>query len=368
MRITTKFLVCTILIISFTGVVNAATMDDMMTINDESYIPLFPGRMGEISAITDQENPDIIQMWVYNNTRRAVDYGISSNGINYTFTPTNLPAGTVVCLHVLKHDGYYYLYGAVSDLSYIATYRSDDGINFIKEGIALTPNPGGWDSRAVANSFVWVENSTWYMIYEAMNNGVWNVGLATSDRSTGFTRVINSPVISTPGVGNPELLRKDSEVTKINGKYYLYYHIYQNSVDFVERAYSTDLINWVHEGVVTYPHGNLPGWTYGDPAMVVFKGKTYLFYGSGDQTQCGWANLAIGYKSPFDTIQPTPTITTLPTTMPTSITTTATTIPTTIPTILPTATPTKTNCAKGTCKTVKPPATIFALIFEFVGV
>jgi len=187
--------------------------------------------------------------------------------------------------------GVYYLYVAGDNDTNIYLYMGTDKINFTPLGIVLRRgSSGAWDDRCVANTFVWIENGIWYMLYEAMGT-LWQIGLATSPDGKTWTKYEGNPVLTVPvyGCGNPELARVGSKVIKHDGKYYMYYH----SQAKVWRAYSTNLKTWTKEGIVEGIIEIPPTFTHGDHALAQLKNKTYLWWSPSNQVNRSWINVVI---------------------------------------------------------------------------
>lgn len=244
---------------------------------------------GEPTALLSDDGGQIDLWFSYNN---HPTYGFSSGTIFSGFTETNIASG-YNRPHIVKDGSTYYLYAAGSSDTTIHLFTGTDKINFTDQGQVLGHGSGSdWDATYVANTFVWKEGSSWYMLYEGNITGdSWKIGLATANNPAGtWTKYGSNPVFS-PGfaIGNPELPRVGSVVTKSYGRYYMYYH--GALLDGTPgRAYSIDLHTWTDEGQISgirYDHlpkwNGSSGWSYGDQCLVQFKGKTYIFWSPSNQ-------------------------------------------------------------------------------------
>jgi hypothetical protein len=232
----------------------------------------------------------------------------TSNGIDFTIENTSgIPEGSDSS-KVFKIGNTYFMTSCPmgNDPSHywgtIHLYTSSDGLAWTDRGVIISYEGAGWESVSMGNSFLWIENTTWYLLYEARGildskGGIFNIGLATAPDVAGmpgtFTKYAGNPVIGNqpdllPNPGSLGLVKLNNVVTKFNGRYYAYFHA---AGYYVYRAYSTDLINWIIEGLTLNGRvAPLPGEQIGNATVCEFKGKSYMFYvnnsETGDQNQC----------------------------------------------------------------------------------
>ncbi|MFH1567403.1 MAG: hypothetical protein ABIL09_05325 [Gemmatimonadota bacterium] len=245
---------------------------------------------GEPAALCG-EGADHIDLW-YTGPGNRIHHARSLDGIAFESRPTDLPEGLLRST-VLEEGGLYYLYGAARDRS-IHLYTSRDGVHFEAGGVALAGGQGR--DRYVANSFVWVEDGLWHMLYEAGHDegpSRWDICLATAATPTGFSsgRHPGNPVLVAPGggCGNPELARIGSRVLRQGGRYWLLYHRGENW-----RAHSADLHSWTQEGVAWgYDRADPVGYSCGDASVCQFRGRTYIWKSVSDQVSRCWMSVAI---------------------------------------------------------------------------
>lgn len=138
----------------------------------------------------------------------------------------------------------------------IRHYTSTDFATWTDEGVALDKGQSGtWDESDTSSPIVWIEEDTWYMLYEGRapgNNGA--IGLATSTDG-GYTwskhpsnpvaipnsRYFNNP---NPDVPNALALVPD-DIVKRDGVYHMTIHASLWGGGFQPyRLISTDLVNW----------------------------------------------------------------------------------------------------------------------------
>lgn len=129
---------------------------------------------------------------------------------------------------ILSGGTYYHYYtGGSSDTALqVGLATSSDGITLTKSGSnpILTPGAGGtWDATAVANPIVWLEGSTWHMLYGGNNSTAWAVGHATSANGTSWTKDAANPVLLETASAWDSKFVFPSSVLKIGGTYWMYY-------------------------------------------------------------------------------------------------------------------------------------------------
>jgi hypothetical protein len=258
------------------------------------------GMEGEPAILSDSEK---IMMWTTKGLHEGISCSYSADGINFTMHQTSIPSGCCRCA-ITKFTDTFYLYAACKDMtgrldSVIKLFTSTDGLHFLDCGVVMSRSEP-YDDLHLANMFVWHENNRWYMLYEANGTGTnnsWVINLAVSKDGISWEKHSGNPVMTSKGngLGNPELIRNgNGEVYKIDGKCYMYYH--QDGSIF--RAYSSDLVNWIREGVVEGQRfSDHPQWSAGDHALVEFKGKSYLYWTVSNQVDDAHINMAMDNRS-----------------------------------------------------------------------
>jgi excisionase family DNA binding protein len=102
---------------------------------------------------------------------------------------------------------YYYMYSPDGGTDYaIGRATSSDGMNWTKDTAnnpVFTAAGSGWDANNVGVPNVWVEGSTWYMLYRGGtgSNGPFRGGLATSSDGIHWTRAAFNNCTGTTGDG-----------------------------------------------------------------------------------------------------------------------------------------------------------------------
>ncbi|MDR7665500.1 DUF2341 domain-containing protein [Methanosarcina sp. Z-7115] len=294
-------LLCLMLIAVMSAGVVSAT--DYMTFKDEYHASVIPTNLaGEPSTVLNPANNNELFMW-YSMSNDTTWFARSTDGITFTSNQaTDIPEGLRV--YVCYMDSHYYAYvtNHTAMDTVINCYVSDNMINFTLVGPAITKSStvGAWDYSHVANSCVWKENGTYYMLYEGNNaTNVWKMGLATGTGPANFTKNANNPFFDFDS-GNPEILQHNGVPVKVDGFYRMYYH----TQPWEYRAKSTDLVNWTVEGKVQHTYTPLgaawngaSGWCYGDVSYIAFKNRTFMYFTPSNQVDTSHIDVAISNKS-----------------------------------------------------------------------
>lgn len=230
-------------------------------------------------------------------------YAHTTDGVNFTLENTTGLSGE--CGYVFK-DGetYYMMRRNVIDNYNINLLTSINRKDWTDQGSVFIGGVGLWD-QTLGNPCFWKEDGVWYLIYEAYGpSNAWMLGLATAPAVTGpWTKYEGNPLISGlgEGVGSPEIIRKNGQVLKHNGEYYLYYHFDNHDYVYQQnnyRAHSTDLHTWTIEGPILNVHHEHEIATrfrsYGDVAIVEFKGKSYLFWSACGEAPVNPCHIDLG--------------------------------------------------------------------------
>lgn len=159
--------------------------------------------------------------------------------------------------YVVKRGNIYYLYAEdKADVPFrnIRLLQSFNCLFWTDEGDVFDVRDGGtpynWESSDVSSPVVWIEDETWYLMYEGRGGGIsGRIGLATSDNGRDWTRRPGG----SPIFGNGEAGQWDDtnvvtdDILKIDDTYYFTYHGFgraQSSGFWTGLATSTDLVNW----------------------------------------------------------------------------------------------------------------------------
>jgi len=218
----------------------------------------------------------------------AICYAESTDGFNWTRKTGTLLA-TLIRPDIVKIGSTYYLFTSITGGSAINLYTATDGVTFTlnTSGVITVGTGGAWDSGNVNNSIVWVEGSTWYMLYDgSTGGGGYQIGLATASAAAGpWTKSGSNPVVGNlPGtVGHPNL-------HKLGSTYWMWALSSGSSTGVLPsdtvRYTSTNLTSWTQNpsGVFVYPRatadegaGALQG-QVADPYLVEVNGRTLYWY------------------------------------------------------------------------------------------
>jgi hypothetical protein len=173
----------------------------------------------------------------YDGNDTFVGYAYSSDGLNWT-------KGGKLTLgadrnsedpYLVKSGSTYYLYVEdKEDVPFrdIRCYTSTDFSTWTDQGEVLGPAGAGWEATDVSSPTVWIEGSTWYMLYEGRGtnqNGA--VGLATSSDGLTWTKDAGNPVLvgqnATYSYAGPiawaDALVPD-DIVKVDTTYILHFH------------------------------------------------------------------------------------------------------------------------------------------------
>lgn len=159
---------------------------------------------------------NVFKMWCTGGwSSPHINYYESVDGKSWTPYAGNPVLAPAMRSTVLKVGSIYYLYAAPTDVG-INQYTSSDGVTWTLAHSAVMPlgASGTWNSTNIANSFIWVEDSIWYMLYDGMlGSGIWNTGLATSSDGITWTSSGSNPVLAHCG---------GTCVIKVGTYYYLF--------------------------------------------------------------------------------------------------------------------------------------------------
>ena len=231
----------------------------------------------------------VFKLWyMYGWGTPRIYYAESANGINFTtYSGNPLINSNLARPHVVKHNGTYYLYTAPSGDTGIKRYHSSNGVTgWTDDGYALSLGASGkWDDANIANCFVWIEDSTWRMMYDGMGTGTggtYNVGYATSADGLTWTRQNSGNAVVTTYGGGAGYVRK------VGAYYYLWTWGGATGCMLptdIYRHRSTDLISWTpYPAAITFSRGTVDegaGQAEGqnaDECLLEHDGKVYMYY------------------------------------------------------------------------------------------
>jgi len=200
-------------------------------------------------------NGDAYHLWFtgYDGTRsglKRLGHATSRDGIHWRRTPENPLSGDqwVEDMMVVRHAGTYYMFaeGIENKLSVMLT--SMNGIDWTWQGPLDVRMADGKRTvnEPVGTPTVWVENGTWYLFYERLDQGVWLATTHNVDQKI-WTNVRDEPVLVPGPAAYDKQLIALNQIIKRDGIYYAYYH---GSGDSMPRTWNTniarsrDLLHW----------------------------------------------------------------------------------------------------------------------------
>jgi predicted GH43/DUF377 family glycosyl hydrolase len=168
--------------------------------------------------------PSLDDFWT-GNAKWQLDCIAIGLSFNFHF-PCLLWQGNEIWGYYIKHatlpDG--------RDDNAIGLARSRDGVNWTDDGYVLhIGNSGSWDDRIASFPGVYVENGTYYMVYEGAGfSGSYpgDIGLATSTDGRHFTKSTANPILRHNTSGWERLNIGTPSLTKFGNTWRMYYHGY----------------------------------------------------------------------------------------------------------------------------------------------
>lgn len=241
----------------------------------------------------------IITFLIFTVTRFPAAYASSGQWIKYLGNPVLLPtAGSwdgdyVSTPRVVYEGGTYRMWyqGGFSGVSRIGYATSSDGVNWVKQGIALSPGPAGdWDNSSIGlGSVVW--NGTAYLMWYTGTNGTTYtggaVGLAVSKDSLNWVKYSGNPVLTPSELGNDQKYIATPYVVTLKLTYNMWYtgkSAASPNVNKILYATSFDGIHWSKwPSPVFSPSANNTAWDSNDvfAPSVIWSGQIFGMWYSG---------------------------------------------------------------------------------------
>lgn len=230
----------------------------------------------------------------YSNTTVYVGLARSTDGHTWTRTDGTNSDGQILTAasedpYCVKHKGTYYLY--VEDkvdvpFRNIKLYTSTDLLNWTDRGDVLDVTAAAWDAQDVSSPAVFIENGTWYMLYEGRGGTIQGqIGLATSSDGITWAKSASNPVCGGTE-GNAEIAWINEivsdDIIKIGDQYYMTFHAGDGTK--CGMAVSRDLINWVDYLGTWIEKEN--GTDNGD-IMMLYNGKEFVFHYANNSSTSG---------------------------------------------------------------------------------
>ncbi len=204
----------------------------------------------------------------------------------------------VVIYDGTKYRMYYtsLTYGARGAIGYA---ESVDGLTWNRpfNGPLIFPSASGWDSQCITMGAVIKEENVWYLYYMGFSdqNGIWQIGLATSIDGISWTKR-PQPVIMAGGGSEFQIV--PTSVIRKNGMFYLYYTSRNYPIYTTCLATSTDGINWAKSSLNPLISATLPweGRKVSAASVIADGDSLIMVYSSlqGDKNYFGMATSVDG--------------------------------------------------------------------------
>lgn len=178
---------------------------------------------------------------------------------------------------------------------------TDDFDNWTHHGIILADDAASW-ATGWANSTVWKEGSTWFMLVEGRSGSIWEIALLSSASLTSGWAFLNDgdqltdlQVAAGGMYGGPHIIKR-------GGTLHLWYHAAPGAGSLPTNIYysqspSSDKINWTTPVLVLEHSGS--GFQVdqvADPCVIVVGGVSYLFF-DGDDNVSEAADIGVAVAS-----------------------------------------------------------------------
>lgn len=197
------------------------------------------------------------RMWYtgYDGTREGtkfLGYATSLDGLHWTRSARNplFRNEWVEDMMVVEHGGAFYMFAEGCHDNHSVLLTSRDGLEWKWEGELDVLSADGTSSakRPCGTPTVWIDNGTWYLFYEWLDQGVW-LARATDSRLRTWKNVQEKPVLRPgPGDYDREMIAMN-QVVRCKGAYFALYHGSGSGSQSPRTwntniARSTDLIHW----------------------------------------------------------------------------------------------------------------------------
>ena len=168
-------------------------------------------------------------------------------------------------LYLVKNGSTYYLYGEDDGNVNIQLWTSTNLVDWTLQGNVLTPSASGYDKDYVGSQIVWIEGSTWHMLYEGLSSTNANgcvIAHATSADGISWAKDGSNPVMdatdtswaSGSGISGGIC---PNDIYKSGSTYYFLYIGYHSSTWDDGLATSTNLTSWTDSANSPIGAGNV---------------------------------------------------------------------------------------------------------------
>ncbi len=278
-----------------------------------AFMPGVNGTYDDVSIMA----PDVLfyedqyHMWYsgYDGERMRICHATSTDGLDWvrdtanpilTSDPDSWMSNGITLPRVLIVDGVFHMWFLTNDRTGHAT--STDGIDWLfTDGPVLDVTLGDWDSDMAAISDVIYRDSLFHAWYTGSNNGMQNIGYATSSDGIEWVKdVDNNPVFGPSDDGWDSGMFYASSVVYNGGYFYMWYSAKENTEGSrIGRAYSLNGINWTRVNVAEpeIGYGDAGSWNAAAsfyPNVLIHQGEYEMWFNGAPTVDSGWR---VGYTT-----------------------------------------------------------------------
>ncbi len=181
-----------------------------------------------------------------------IQWAVSPDAVTWDEKGNVLTSRSLEDPYLVLHNGTFYLYAEdKADVPFrnirLHTATSMAG-PWTDLGDTIDVSGSGWDNTDVSSPVVWIEGSTWYLLYEGRNgSGQGSIGLATSSDGITWTKEPTNPVLDRLNTWGTHYIVPNDVRKSSDGTYVMLFHGTPNTDNSDIRlgaATSTDLLNW----------------------------------------------------------------------------------------------------------------------------
>ena len=267
--------------------------------------------IGNVLYEPDDPNPNRVYKAFYTGMKspaagaRKIGYAYSPDGVNWTKSASNPVITDMTDViwyedpYVVNVGGTYYLFCEESSNDEIFRFHSADCEIWVNDGVVITRGVAlTWEDLLVGSPVVWMEDTTWYMLYEGIRaaGNLAQVGLATSPNGAVWTKDPANPVLSPSGKWSGVAC---DDIAKVDGTYYLSIHggyggaLITYATGKTSIFTSTDLYTWtLSEDIMIYPDLTADPYNAVDHFMFYWDGgnnEWVSHYNDSRVSDAGWS-------------------------------------------------------------------------------